>query len=263
MSRCPGVDRARRSNRDEAGEPTDAGPNVIPPFRFTWLTIGYHVTGRERFKVELQKWLRNNNRTLLKLSSIGFMNRYAQYYGNCLAHEYYYNLLRLGKAYYSEDDYLFVKHLFDSQGHTFTRLSHNPFFNGIFMSQGDYQSPADDDPHQDQLVEDLTAFMDAPHYKYYLPERDPLTYDIDPLSVFLHDLIEDFPFIGDIIGNVDYQANEAFPVDLQCHAGFSFQQNPFKFEACGADDPSTVTSGVDFLISYWMAAYHKFVAKDM
>ncbi len=247
---------------NEIGVPTDSAPNVMAPFRFAWLTIGYHITGDAAVKAELQKWLKNANRTTLRLSSISFMNRYTQYFGSCLAHEYWYNLLRLGRAYFSEDDVAFIISLFETQTHTYTRLSHNPWFNGVYMGQGGYE-PAKDDPYQEQLEEDLTTFRDAPNDRYYLPARDPSTYTLDPLSVFLHDLMEQFPFLQEIMGNVDYQALEAFPVDQQCTTDFLFQRNPFEIEECGGDDPTVVNPGVDYLLPYWLASYHKFVTKDM
>ena len=131
------------------------------------------------------------------------------------------------------------------------------------MSQGDYHPEEKDDPYWDQLVQDLTDFRDAPNDRYHLDARDPSTYTLDPVSVFLHDLMEDYPFLGEIMGNVKYQALEAFPVNLQCTTDFLFQRNPFRFEECGSDDPTAVNPGVDYLISYWLAAYHKFIPKDM
>jgi len=248
---------------NEIGLPTDSAPNVMPGFRIAWLTIGYHITGDATIKAELQKWLLNSKRMTLRLSSISFMNHYAQYYGNCLSHEYWYNLLRLGKAYFSQDDYDFMLNLFETQAHRFTRLTHNPWFNGVFMSQGDYNPEAEDDPYLAQLVEDLTTFRDAPLYSYHLDARDPLTYTLDPLSVFLHDLMEEYPWLEDLMGGVNYQAAEAFPVDLQCTTDFLFQRNPFRIEECGNDDPKHVNPGVDYLISYWLAAYHRFIDKEM
>jgi len=248
---------------DEAGEPTDAAPDVIPPFRFAWLTIGYHITGNEAIKAELQTWLKNDNRVLLRILSINFMNRYAQYYGNCLAHEYWYNLLRLGKVYFSRDDYRFLVNVFETQAHNFTRLSHNPWFNGVFMSQGAYRPLQDQDPYHEQLVRDLSDFRDAPNFQYALPDRDPATYTLDPVSVTLHDLIEEYPILGQIMGSVDPQALEPFPVDQQCTTDFLFQRNPFRISACGAHRPGVVNPGVDYLISYWLASYHKFIGKEM
>ena len=247
---------------NEIGKPTDSAPNVMLPFRIAWLTIGYHITGDEEIKAELKPLLADSKRALFRLSSISFMNRFVQYYGSCLAHEYWYNLLRLGKVYFSEDDYAFFLNMFETQTHTYTRLSHNPWFNGVFMSQGDYE-PADKlDPYQEQLEQDLTDFRDAPNDRYALPERDPATYTLDPLSVFLHDLMQTYPFLQEIMGNVKYQALEAFPVPQQCTTDFLFQRNPFRFEACGSDDPTVVNPGVDYLLPYWLASYHKFISKD-
>ena len=248
---------------DEAGEPTDSAPNVMPTFRFAWLTIGYHITGDEAIRAELRKWLRDDSRTTLRLSSINFMNRYAQYYGNCLSHEYWYNLLRVGEAYFSVDDYAFLVGMFETQGHTFTRLSHNPFFNAVYMSQGAYTPSACGDPYQEQLVQDLGDFREAPNFRYALPDRDPSTYTLDPLSVTLHDLMEAYPILREIMGSVNDQALEAFPVDEQCTTDFLFQRNPFAIGACGSDSPEVVNPGVDYLIPYWLASYHKFVTKGM
>ncbi len=245
---------------DEAGEPTDAAPNIMLGFRLSWLTSGYHITGAERFKTELQKLMLDSQRTGFKLSHIAFMNRYAQYYGNNLAHTNWYNILRLGRVYYSEDDYNFFLDLFNSQVHTFTKLSHNPWFNGVYMSMGGYE-PARDDPHMDQLLEDLTDFKDCPKLEYYLPERTGVA--MDPFSVFMADLQEQWPWLAELMGDVDPQALEAFPVPQQCTSGFIFQRNPFQVEACGSDDPSMENSGTDYLISYWLSTYHKFLTKDL
>jgi hypothetical protein len=245
---------------DEAGEPTDAAPNVLPAMQLSWATIGYHLTGEERFKAEIAKHLKDSYRVTLRLSSIAFMNRYAQYYGNNLGHTNWYHILRLGRVYYSAADYQFMKRLFEQQVHTFTRLSHNPWFNGIFMSQGAYTPSKADDPYDAQLVEDLSDFPEAPNVSYALPERTD--YELDPISVFLDDLQTQFPWLEDLFGSVDPQAKDAFPVPEQCSAGFMFQKNPFKFEACGVDDPTEVNPGVDYLVAYWLAAYSKFLTKD-
>jgi hypothetical protein len=248
---------------DEEGLPTDAAPNILPIFRVAWLAIGYHVTGLDRFKTELAEWTLNENRLKLRASSIAFLNRYGQYYGNNLSHTNWYNILRLGKAYFSAEDYAFYLQLFESQVHTFTRLSHNPWFNGVFMGQGDYTPGAKDDPYQAQLFEDLTTLADPPHAYYHLPARDPSTYELDPVSVALHDLQVQYPFLEELIGGIDYQALNAFPVDQQCSKDFRFQKSPFLIEECGTDAPTSVYPGVDYLIAYWLANYHKYVDKTL
>ena len=248
---------------DEAGLPTDSAPHVGGPMRVAWILIGYHITGDDRYRAELQKWLTDEARITLRMMSITFMNHYAQYYGNCLNHELWYNLLRLGKVYFSADDYDFYLQLFETQMHSFVRLSHNPWFNGVFMGQGDYHPEAKDDEYPAQLLGDLTDFRDAPLYRYYLPDRNPATYTLDPLAVLLHDLMEQFPFLEELMGSVNYQAQEAFPILEQCTTDFLFQRNPFKIYECGSDNPEIVNPGVDYLISYWLASYHKFAPKEM
>ena len=245
---------------DEGGLPTDAAPRVLPPMQLSWLTVGYHVTGLDRFKTELQKRLLDSNRLNIRINSIAFLNRYAQYFGNNLAHTNWYNLLRLGKVYFSQDDYAYLLDVFETQVHTFTRLSHNPWFTAIFIGQGHY-TPTKDDPYVDQIKVDLTDFRQPPLGEYALPDRDPLTYTLDPVSVFLHDLQQQYPFLEKLMGKMNYQANEPATVDLQCPAGFMFQWNPYNIYACGADNPTKVHSGHDYLAAYWMASYHKAITK--
>jgi len=212
-------------------------------YQLVWTLIGYHITCEERFRTLLKELIRNDNRGALEATCNTTVSHYMDYFANCLHHELWYNLLRLGKAYFGPDDYNYLVDLFESNIHTFTRLSHNPFFNTVFMSQGAY-APAPGDEYEQQLVQDLTDFRDPPNHRYYLPARDPATYTLDPLSI---------PFGG--------QATEAFPVNLQCSYYFLWQRNPFIFDECGEDRPEVVNAGVDYLIAYWLASYHKLVNK--
>ncbi len=247
---------------DEAGEPTDAAPNIMPMFRLAWSLMGYHITGEERFKEQVQVWLRDSKRTAFKLSNLAFMNRYAQYYGNNLSHTNWFNILRLGKVYFSAEDYAFFLDVFETQVHTFTRLSHNAWFNGVFMNFGDYQ-PSNNvkDDYLDQLLTDLSDFRAAPNYSYYLPARTG--YTVDPFSELMYNLQQQFPWLEELMGSVSVQALDAFPILEQCSTGFLFQRNPFQIEECGYDDVTDVNPGVDYLVAYWLAAYGEFVTKDM
>ena len=247
---------------DEAGLPTDAAPNVLPPMQLSWLTIGYHITGLDWIKTELKKRLLDSNRISIQLNSIAFFNRYSAYFGNNLAHTNWYNLLRLGKEYFSRPDYNFLLSVFEDQVHTFTRLSHNPWFTAIFMGQGDYTPGLPNDSYKTQVEEDLEDFRPAPLGEYYVPEKDPANYTLDPVSVFLTDLQADWPFLTKIFGTAHYQALEPFTVDQYCPAGFMFQWSPYNIRECGADNPTKVHSGHDFLAAYWMASYHKVITKD-
>ena len=245
------------------GNPTGTAPKVLPSIRLALASIGYHVTGDERIKTELKKLVRNVNRIPLEISDINTLNRYTQYYGNNLGHTNWYNTLRLGRVYFGPDDVAWMVNHFNTAQHTFTRLTHNAWFNSIYMSQGGWTLEPGNDPYLGQLLQDLGDFRQSPNDRYAVPARDPGTYTIDPTSVTLHDLFEQYPIFQDLLGHVNVQALDAFPVPLQCSTDFLWQRNPFKIDECGSDDPRQVNPGVDYLLAYWVASYHKFVTKDM
>jgi hypothetical protein len=247
---------------DEAGEPTDAAPSILASFQVSWLTVGYHMTGDERFARVLKSWLANAARRRLRIAGINFLNRYTEYFGNCLSHETWYNLLRLGKVYFSPDDYRYFLELFNEQVHSFTRLTHNPWFTMVYVGQGGHEPGGPPDPYLAQVTQDLNDFPPAPHFRYFLPAKDPATYTPDPLSAFFHDLIEKYPVLEDLVGDIHIQALEPFPVTGYCAADFIFQWSPFVIDACGEDDPRKVDPGVDYLIPYWLASLHGVVTKD-
>jgi hypothetical protein len=243
------------------GKPSKTAPQVIATMKMNFLLIGYHMTGDARMLKQIKTMLLNANRATLFVSDINYFNRYLEYYGNNLGHTNWYNLLRLGKVYFSEDDYKWLVSEFNKSVHTFTRLSHNAWFNGIYMSQGGWVSDTSDEYYA-QLVEDLTDFRNAPNSEYYLPDRDPSTYTIDPQSVKLHNLFEALN-VDSIWKMIYVQAEDAFPVQLQCPSDFLWQRNPFVITACGSNNPRHVNPGVDYLVAYWLASYHKFLNKDM
>jgi len=242
---------------DVDGLPVWAAPIILPVLQLTWLTIGYHVTGDPVIELELKRRLRNSYRRILAGASSASGNRYRQYFANNQLHINWYNLLRLGRLYFSEADWQFLLELFENNVHTFTRLSHNPWFNGIYMSQGAYGGPGGDDPYLAQLLGDLTEFRDPPLHRYRLPERTG--YPVNPKSVRLHNTFEPFPFVRRLIGDVKTESKKALPVSLQCSTDFMWQRSPFRLGACGKDDPSFVNPGVDYLAAYWLAAYHGLV----
>ncbi len=246
----------------EDGKPSPVAPVILPSMKLNFCTIGYHITGDETMKEELSRMLLNANRVNIRVSDINFMNRYTQYYGNNLAHTNWYNLLRLGRVYFSEDDYKWLLSEFNNSVHTYTRLTHNPWFNGIYMGQGGWKDKPDV-RYFNQLVHDLLDFRSVPNCDYYLPARDPSTYTLDPVSVMLAKLYDKQPWLEEIMGGVEAQAEDAFPVRQQCSAGFMFQKNPFEIQECGTDNPRMVHSGVDYLAAYWLASYHKLVSIDM
>jgi hypothetical protein len=240
--------------------PTTAGPNIMAPMKAEWLLIAYHMTGADEFKAPLQAILTDKARIEYELAMIDFMNRYTQYYGNNLSHTTWYSLLRLGKVYFSAADYQWFLKCYD-QHETYTRLSHNAWFDGIYMSQGPYTPSGPPDPYQTQLVDDLTDFVTAPSFEYALAAQTG--YTVDPISELLNTLMTDIPFLGQIMGTVNVQALYAFPVPQQCTGGFFWQDNPYSLGPCGNNNPEHTYPGADYLVAYWLGEYSKFITKNM
>jgi len=245
---------------DFEDEPSATPAIVLPNMQLLWALISYHITGEERFKAVVQKWIRNSERKMMWVSGISIFSRYMEYYGNHLAHQTFYNLLRLGKVYFSKDDYEFFKWLFENQTHLWVKLSHNPFFNLVHMSQGDYAPYPGDDEYQFQLEQDLTDFIDAPSYQRWV---EPPPAEIDPISVWLDELVKSIPWLEEQIGSkIEPQAEEAYPVQYQCPTHLYWENSPFRIVCEKPENWRYVYPGFDYLIAYWMASYHKFIKKD-
>ena len=85
--------------------------------------------------------------------------------------------------------------------------------------------------------------------------------ELDPFSIFLFDLFTKYPALEGIFGSTQVQALHAYPVPYQCFADFLWQRNPFQI-ACGdVDEPRHVSPGVDYLVAYWISAFHEFLGK--
>lgn len=241
-------------------EPDATPAIVLPNMQLLWSLIAYHITGEERFKAVVKKWITNSQRDALWVSGISIFSRYMEYYGNHLAHQTFYNLLRLGKVYLSEDDYEFLKWLFENQTHLWVKLSHNPFFSLVYMSQGDYAPYPDNDEYQLQLEQDLTDFWPAPSYQRWV---EPPLSEVDPISVWLDELVKSIPWLEEQIGSkIEPQAKEAYPIQYQCPTHLYWENSPFRIVCDQPENWLYVYPGFDYLIAYWMASYHKFLKKE-
>ncbi|MCB9476889.1 MAG: hypothetical protein H6684_12625 [Deltaproteobacteria bacterium] len=242
---------------DVDGIKTTKAPQVLPSMQEAWALVGYHVTGEERFKEVFDKWSAPENQNIIQLTNISFPNRYAQHYGLNLAHENFFNLLRLSQPYCQAHE--FALDVFKDKIRKVVDLAHNPWYTAIYLAQGQPETQKEIDKNVDQMIEDLYDFPDPPKSEYAMnpPERF-----LDPISVWLHDFQQDNPWLADIMGSVNYQALRPYEVKYQCHSGFMFQRNMWATECGGSDRPEKVSSGHDYLAAYWMATAYGYLTKD-
>ena len=245
------IDRVAADNYlivDVDGIATTAGPEVLSPFAYTWHLIAYLVAGRDQ-DLEAAKQVAAN-RGFFELTSLAYFNRYSEYYGNNLAHTNSYSAARLSRRFELPEIDFFVQ-VFENQIHPYVHLTHNAWFETIHQVVVDERIPE----IEASIREDLAAFRDAPNrHEAVFPPDAP----VDPASVFLELLQDNVDFLEDLTGNIDPQAQEAYPVPFQCSTDFLWQRNPFRFE-CGAGNLAHVDPGVDYLAAYWMARYHGFL----
>ena len=243
---------------DTDGKPSTKAPIVLPMMQMTWSLIGYNLTGEQRFLDVFEFWAKPHRRDQIRLTNIGVMNRYAQHYGLNLAHENYLNLLRLSRPWPDMHDFLVES--FREQTHHWVDLQHNPWYTAIYLAAADVTDPEDFQVHKDQIIEDLTDFRDPPKFKYAM---QPPEAELDPVSIRLYDLQQEYPWLKDIIGTVNIQAAEAYPVKYQCSSGFIFQRNMWAI-SCSPDEdrPREVNSGHDYLAAYWLAAAYGILEKS-
>jgi len=243
---------------DVDGRRTTRAPDVLPPMQMAWSLIGYHITGEQRFWDVFEAWSAEDKQFVLIFNNISTINRYAQHYGLNLAHENFLSLLRLARQY-DEETHAFIKKIFNQQTHRVVDRQHNPWYTAVFLAEGGLRCPVLRQKHKDQIIEDLTDFPAVPKIKYGMV---PPEAELDPLSVTLYELQQEYPFLADLMGTVHPQALEAYPVRHQCSSGFIFQRNMWA-ASCGqlVDVPSYVNSGHDFLAAYWLASAYDVLAE--
>ena len=205
------------------------------------------------------------------VQSIMFYHKFMSgYYPFNLQHTAYLTFFRLGQAYLNPNTYSEIQHLFAKYTHKPALLSHNPWFNGIYMGVGGYVISSNKltDPHLLQLHQDLIDFWDCPNTEFHLDDRT--NYTLDPFVKRLKWLIDVLTWLRshfawlDILKKITPQliSAKAFPIREQCSNGFLFQRNPFKIYACGVDNKKHSHSGTDILAAYWLARYYNFISPN-
>ena len=236
---------------DVDGRPSQKAPNVLPPMQMTWALIGYHITGEQRFMDVFESWTAPDKRLVLILNNISKLNQYHQHYGLNLAHENFLSILRLS-GIYDPETHAFLQTIFREQTHRVVHLQHNPWYTSVFLAEGGLD-PAERLPYREQIVENLTDFPPAPKFQFGMIPPPPA--ELDPISVALHELQQEFPILRDIMGTVNLQAAEAYPVRYQCSSGFMFQRSMWAISCDIEEDrPEHVDSGHDYLAAYWLAS---------
>jgi hypothetical protein len=234
----------------ENGEPTDAAPEVLPPFRLTWSLIAAHILDEPVYWRRYEElWARDSD--TLETACFSWMNKYDEYFGFNLSHENFFTWLRL------ETDPVrraFILKVFHDQIRWLVAGTHNVFFDAIYLANC---ARAGECRNAEGTLADLRAqiadFPDPPvrDVSLAIPE-----WPLDPLSVFLSDLIDRLG-IRDLI-DIEPQTLDPRPVSQRCPASFMWQKTPHNLDCVGGDGRE-VYPGIDFMVAYWMGRYYSLI----
>ena len=250
----------------------EGGSKPLGYIKVAWALTAYHITGDPKFRSEVERLLGLWRRPVMDvINLVGCPAvKYLHYFNLNLFHTGFLTLLRLSGSYLSGETHSYLQQLF-YKCHKAVLLSHNPWFNGIYMSVGGYKIVnRETDPHLAQLTQDLQQFPDTPHTEYYLGPRDSSLYVLDAISKHtkwltpaIDWIVAKFPFMKFLNGiRLQPMAQQAFIIPLQCSKSFLFQRNPYVVKACGTHNPSHFMSGTDFLAAYWFARYNNYLSQE-
>jgi hypothetical protein len=236
---------------DVDGVKTTAGPEVGATMQLDWHRIVAEVTGDPLYKW-MYEWYAMRKMPTVSLTTFMDLNKYMQYYAFNLAHQTFYNLIRL------EDNAsrkATLNQIFADKVRRLVAGTHNVFFDFIHMVVSGVTDPsvlADD-------IEALTLFQDPPNRDIHIdiPEwpLDPTSVSLYQGNLFLHQLIPAIPMF------FRPQTLDPHPIDQRCRTDFLWQRSPYEV-SCGGGDGRTVNPGIDYLVAYWMGRYHGFLGPD-
>ncbi|MCZ7585470.1 MAG: hypothetical protein M5R36_20200 [Deltaproteobacteria bacterium] len=236
--------------RGEDGRPTDAGPHALSTMRVCWHLIAAHILDDPEYW-DLYEERYEADRGQFDIHSFSLFQKYDQYYGFNLAHDTFFNLLRLER---NPDRRAFYLRVFHDQIRWLVEYTHNVLFDVIYLANCDRAGECRGyDASLRDLQEQIADFQDPPvrDVTVEIPEIP-----LDPFSVFLSDLIDQLG-LRDLI-DIEPQSLYPRPVRHRCPSSFMWQKTPYNID-CAGGDGHEVYPGVDYLTAYWMGRYYNLI----
>ena len=238
---------------DQNGQWTGNGAAWIGPAkRLAWLAAVAHVMD-EPYYWDLLDQQYDINKPFLPIDTSSFLNRYMEYYGNNLRHLDYASIFRFWP------DRERLEHLWQvwqENNRPWVEKVHNPWYDAVHVI-GCTRLDVCDAEEMDWIRRDakrtLGLYWDPPNYKRSITCS---TLPLDPFSVAMDALLNQFPWMRDII-NIHPQT--AQPRELtDRHWTDMYWQSGGVFEASchHAEDQTFVGAGFDYLIAYYMSVYY-------
>lgn len=237
---------------DQNGEYTGNGAAWIGPMkRIAWLVqAAYVIDTPEIWELLDQQY--NLWRPVLAVDIWAGYNKYTEYYGNNLRHLDFQAVFRLWP------DRARLEELYDlwmTYNRPYVERTHNPWFDSTHVTGCLRLGVCDPDDYEwieDDHFNTLGRYWDAPSYRR---ARTCSDMPLDPLSVLLDDLGNQYPWLNDLI-NIDPITAEARELDDRHWTDMYWQSTPFEAGCNHGEDQRYVGPGMDYLVGYWMGVYY-------
>lgn len=237
---------------DQNGEYTGNGAAWIGPMkRIAWLVSAAAVMDEpyywELLDRQYEMW-----KPFLWVDVFSGYNRYTEFYGNNLRHLDFQAVFRLWP---DRERLAELWDVWQQWNRPWVTNIHNPWFDSVHVTGCLRLGACDEDEYAD-IVEDhlgtLGLYWDPPSYRRAVTCS---TLPLDPLSVTLSQLIQQYPWLGDII-SISPQTAEARILTDRHWTDMYWQSTSFEASCSGGEDPTYVGPGMDYLVAYWMGVYY-------
>jgi len=225
---------------------------VGPVMRLAWILITAHVTD-DPYYWELLEEQYVKNEPFLWVDTWSFINKYSEYYGNNLRHLAFGSIFRLWPDW---DQAMNIWDIWQSANRPWVEGSLNPWFDAVHVTgcrRLGFCDPAELESIASDAERILRQYWDPPSYKREVTcSEQPL----DPFSVWMNDLLNEYPWMREII-DVHPQTAQARELTDR-HWTDMYWQSHGVFEASchTSENQAFVGPGMDYLLAYYIGIYY-------
>jgi hypothetical protein len=230
---------------------------ILPTLRLSW-TLQAASVGADPDYWQLFDELWDQWAWYLWIDNFSWLNTYGQYFGLNLNHNTFLPLFRLIPDRQRFDD---LWAMWTWSVRKWVDWTHNAWYDSVYLAachRGGYCDQDEIDAIAADVTNTLTVFVPAPNQARNVT---PPELELDPFSVFMADLQEQYPFIEDLF-RISVRTKEPHDFENRCWSDMIWQRTPYHVSCGGTHEPTRVGPGTDFSIAYWTAYYYGAVPGD-
>lgn len=228
--------------------------DIADDLRMSLLVQAAHVIDTPEYH-DLLNQAYEDGKYIIWLTTIGFFNKYMEYFAFNNNYSYMQGLFRLWP---DRERFEHLWKVWTTNVWRHSKNTHNVMFDAIYTGACLRLGTCDQDELDDIAADvfiGLNDMNDAPNYQRYT--TCPVL-PLDPFSVWADQFLAGIPWLEDLI-DIDPQTAEAHQVKDRCWRSTLWEGSPYHVECNTTDDPSHTSHGMDYLIGYWLSVWYGIV----